>query len=126
MTPQFYVYLGIALLLITGARLVQRQRTKPVDWELVVAFIRRDFPPAQRDVAQEIAAALAERVGFEIRELRPEHTLSQIADWAPDSVSVSAADLARLLVAEYGIECDANSAFRALVERVVEKQTKGT
>ncbi|HEV8341969.1 MAG TPA: hypothetical protein VGR30_06330 [Candidatus Binatia bacterium] len=124
MTPQFYVYLGIALLLITGARILQRQRTKPVDWELVVAFIRRDFPPSHRDVAQEIAAMLAERVGFEIKQLRPEHTLNQIAEWAQDSLSVSAADLAELFVVEYGIECDANTAFRTLVEKVVEKQKK--
>jgi hypothetical protein len=124
MTPQFYVYLGIALLLITGAGIFQRQRTEPIDWELVVAFIRRDFPPSQRDVAQEIAATLAERVGFEIKQLRPEHTLNQIAEWADDSLSVSAAGLAELFVVEYGIECDANTAFRTLVEKVVEKQKK--
>jgi hypothetical protein len=55
--------------------LLLRSSSKPVDWELYVAFIRREFPPAQRDIAQEVALRLAEIVGLEIKELHPDCTL---------------------------------------------------
>jgi hypothetical protein len=60
-----------------------------VDWELVVAFIRRDFPPDQRDAAREMAAVLAELVGIEIKQLRPEHTLKQIAEWETSDLAIA-------------------------------------
>jgi hypothetical protein len=43
---------------------------------------RLDFPPEHRDVAQQIAAGLAEIVGMKIKQLKPQHNLSQIAEWA--------------------------------------------
>jgi hypothetical protein len=43
-----------------------------------VAFIRREFPPAQRDIAQEVAVRLVPIVGLEIKKLRPECTLKEI------------------------------------------------
>ena len=109
---------------MTFGRVIWRPLPKGIDWALEVAFIRLDFPPEQRGVAQQLAAGLAEIVGMKIKQLRPEHTLNQIAEWADDSLSISAADLAKLFVVEYGIECDANTAFRTLVEKVVEKQKK--
>ena len=125
MTPQFYIFLAFLLLALTAALMWRRMRAKPVDWELVVAFIRRDFPPHERDVAQEIAAWLAELVGFGIKQLRPEHTLKQITEWTCDFLSVPVEDLATVFRVEYGIACDANTTFRALVERKSLKPRKG-
>ena len=122
MTPQFYVFVGFLILALTGALIWRRTGTKPVDWELVVAFIRRDFPPDQRDVAQEIAAVLAELVGIEIKQLRPEHTVQQIAEWAHYLFSMRVEDLAMVFRAEYGVACDGNTTFRTLVEKIVETQ----
>src|SRR5439155_22632779 len=96
MTAQFYVFVGFLILALTAA-LWRRTATKAVDWELFVAFIRRDFPPDHRDAAQEIAAGLAELVGIEIKQLRPEHTLKQIAGWAHDLFSVRVEDFADLI-----------------------------
>ncbi len=73
MISQFYIYFGALILLMTLGRVVWRRGGKPVDWSLVVAFIRLDFPPHQRDLAQKIAAGLAEIVGLKIKQLRPEH-----------------------------------------------------
>jgi len=124
MTPQFYIFLGFLLLALTAALMWRRTRTKLVDWELVVAFIRRDFPTHERDVAQETAAWLAELVGFGIKQLRPEHTLKQIAEWTRDFLSVPVEDLATVFRVEYGIACDGNTTFRALVEKIVETQKR--
>ena len=126
MTPQFYIFVGFLILALTAALVWQRTCTKPVDWQLVVAFIRRDFPPDQRDAAQEIAAGLAELVGLEIKQLRPEHTLKQIAEWSHYFFSVSVEDLATLFRVEYRVACDGNTRFRTIVEKVVENQKKGT
>ena len=59
MTP-IYIVLCVALLLVTFGRVVFRAAPKGIDWALEVAFIRLDFPPAQRLVAQQLAAGLAE------------------------------------------------------------------
>jgi hypothetical protein len=126
MAPQFYVFAGFFILALTAALIWRRTATKAVDWELVVAFIRRDFPPDQRDAAQEIAAVLAELVGFEIKQLRPEHTLKQIAGWTHYLFSVRVEDFADLISVEYGVACDGNTTFRTIVERVVENQRKST
>ena len=121
MSPQFYGYLGILLLVLTGIRIVWRKSTKPDDdKELVVAFIRLDFPAQQRDMAQKIAAGLAEIVGLKIKQLRPEHTLEQIAEWADDRIY--AKDLIKLFLVSFGVRCDASTTFRDLVEKVVEKR----
>jgi hypothetical protein len=122
MKPQFYVYLGAFVLLMTVGRVVWRQRVKKIDWELIVAFVRLDFPPHQRDIAQKLAAGLAEIVGLKIKQLRPEHTLEQIVAWAENRVS--ARDLGKVLYAAYGVSCAPETTFRGLVEHVVEKQTE--
>jgi hypothetical protein len=122
MNPQFYGYLGVLLLLLSGVRMVWRKGPKPDDWELLVAFIRLDFPPHQRDTAQKIATGLAEIVGLKIKELRPEHTIQQIADWADDRIH--AKDLINLFVVAFGVRCDASATFRDLVEKVSERGIK--
>jgi hypothetical protein len=122
MSPQVYGYLGLLLLLLTGVRIVWRKGPKTNDWELLVAFIRLDFPPQQRDTAQKIATGLAEIVGLKIKQLRPEHTLKQIADWADEQIHPR--DLITLFVVAFGVRCDANTTFRDLVEKITEKGKK--
>lgn len=120
MIPQLYLLLGALVLLTTVVRIVRRQRARQTDWELIVAFVRLDFPPEQRDAAQKIAAGLAEIVGLKIKELRPEHTLEEIAAWAGNSIH--ARDLVKILYVAYKVKCDADTTFRTLVEKVAEKQ----
>ncbi len=122
MITQFYIYFGAVILLMTLGRVVWRRGSKPVDWSLVVAFIRLDFPPHQRDLAQKIAAGLAEIVGLKIKQLRPEHTIKQIADWAGDPVS--AVDLMKIFHAAFNIQCDESTTFCTLVEMIAAKQIK--
>jgi hypothetical protein len=116
MFSHLYIYLGAVILLMTLGRVVWRRPGKPVDWPLIVAFIRLDFPPHQREVAQKIAAGLAEIVGLTIRELRPEHTIKQIAGWAKDPVPTG--DLIKVFNVAFNIRCDENTTFRDLVEMV--------
>jgi hypothetical protein len=120
MAPQFYTFLSLLILLYSGVRIVWRKSPKADDRELLVAFIRLDFPPEQREVAQKIAVGLAEIVGPKIKGLRPEHTLAQIGSWVEDRIYVS--DIIKILNLAYGITCDADTTFRALVERVVEQK----
>jgi hypothetical protein len=119
MNPQIYVTIGVFILLMTVGRVVWRRGVKKIDWDLVVAFVRLDFPPNQRDVAQKIASGLAQIVGLKIKQLRPEHTLEQILGWADDHIS--ATDLGKVLFAAYGVRCDANTTFRSLVEKITER-----
>jgi hypothetical protein len=121
MVPQFYIYVGVLILLTALGRVVWH-RSKPVDWTLIVAFIRLDFPANQRDLAQRIAAGLAEIVGLKIKQLRPEHTLREISDWANDRIS--ATDLAKIFRAAFNIACNDSMTFRTLVETIAEKQSK--
>jgi hypothetical protein len=93
-----------------------------LDWALIVAFIRLEFPPHQRDLAQKIAAGLAEVVRFKIKQLRPEHTLDEIAHWADDPIS--AMDLIKIFHAAFKVTCDDKTTFRAVVEMIAEKQTE--
>jgi hypothetical protein len=120
MGPQLYLLLGALVLLTTVARIVRRQRVRQTDWELIVAFVRLEFPPEQRDVAQKIAAGLAEVVGLKIKELRPEHTLRDIAAWAENRLY--AADLAKIIYVGFRVKCDPDMTFRQVVEKVTEKQ----
>ena len=120
--PSAYVYLAVVFALMTIGRIVFQPGPKGVDWNLVVAFIRLDFPPEQRDIAQRIAAGLAEIVGMKIKDLRPDITLGQIAEWAGNSITP--ADLIKLFAVAFGVVCDQNSSFKELVERVVEKKSK--
>ena len=114
MVSEFYIYLAVAILLMTIGRLVWRGNSQTIDWELIVAFVRLDFPAGQRDLAQKIAAGLAEVVGLNIKKLRPEHTLGEIANWAEDRILVE--DLIKVLHIAYGVSCNNKTTFRSLVE----------
>jgi hypothetical protein len=117
-----YILLCAILLLVTLGRVVVRPAPKGVDWALEVAFIRLDFPPAQRVIAQQLAAGLAEIVGMKIKQLKPEHNLTQIAEWADDGIY--AKDLITLFVVAFNVKCDANTTFRDLVEKVASKNIR--
>ena len=121
MHEQIYFFLAAVIVLMTVGRIivVWRRGAKAVDWELVVAFIRLDFPAEQRDIAQKIAAGLAQIVGAKIKQLKPEDRLGQIVGWAEKPVQVN--DLIKVLYAAYGIRCDADATFRAVVEKIDER-----
>ncbi len=120
MSPEFYVYLAVAIALMMLGRVVWRRSPTKVDWELAVAFIRLEFPPEQREIAQKVAAGMAEIVGQKIKRLRPEHTLDQIANWAEEKIDVR--DLVKILTIAYGVGCDPQVSFRSLVQQIAEKQ----
>jgi hypothetical protein len=120
MIPRFYAYLGAVILLMTVGRIVWRRIPTKVDWELIVAFVRLDFPPEQRDIAQKIAAGLAEIVGLKIKQLRPENTLNQIVNWAEEPIY--AWDLIKVFKLAYGVSCEPETTFRSLVEKIADKQ----
>jgi len=120
MASPIYLLLGAILILATVGRVVFRKESAGTDWGLEAAFIRLDFPPEQRAVAQQIAAGLAEVVGMKIKRLTPDHNLAQIADWADDRIY--AKDLITLFVVAFDVRCDANTSFRALVKKVVAKK----
>jgi hypothetical protein len=120
MIPRWYAYLGVVILLMTVGRIVWRRTPTKVDWELIVAFVRLEFPPDQRDIAQKIAAGLAEIVGLKIKRLRPENTVNQIADWAEERIY--AWDLIKIFKVAYGVECGPDTTFRSLVEKITEKR----
>ena len=69
MAAPAYVLLALVLLLLTFGRVIFRSAPRGIDWALEVAFIRLDFPPEQRVVAQQLAAGLAEIVGMKIKQL---------------------------------------------------------
>src|ERR1043165_1928672 len=115
MIQPVYLLLAAIFLIMTLGRVVFRPAPKGIDWALEVAFIRLDFPPAQRVVAQQLAAGLAEIVGMKIKQLKPEHNLSQIAEWADDGIY--AKDLITLFVVAFHVKCDATTTFRALDEK---------
>ena len=126
MHEQIYFFLAAVIVLMTVGRIivVWRRGSKAVDWDLVVAFIRLDFPAEQRDIAQKVAVGLAEILGEKIKRLRPEHTLEQILGWAEKPVQVS--DLIKVLHAAYGIRCDADATFRVVVEKIAERWSQKT
>jgi len=117
-----FLLLAAVLLAMTVRRIVVRPMPKGIDWALEVAFVRLDFSPPYRDIAQQIAAGLAEIVGIRIKQLKPEHNLSQIAEWAEKDIY--AKDLITLFVVAFDVKCDANTTFRNLVEKVASKKTK--
>jgi hypothetical protein len=119
--PVFLLLAAVFLLAMTVRRVVVRPMPKGIDWALEVAFVRLDFSPPYRDVAQQIAAGLAEIVGIRIKQLKPEHNLSQIAEWAENGIF--AKDLITLFVVAFNVKCDANTTFRDLVEKVARKKT---
>ena len=121
MTP-VYLLVVVILLVLTFRRIVFHPPPKGVDWALEVAFIRLDFPPEQRTVAQQLAAGLAEIVGMRIKQLRPEHNLTEIAGWADNQIY--ARDLITLFVVAFEVTCDEWTTFRSLVEKVTRKKTE--
>ena len=117
----FLIVLGLLVILTLG-RFAVRTAPKGPDWALEVAFIRLDFPPEQRGVAQQIAAGLAEVVGMRIKELTPEHNLAQIADWAENQIY--AKDLIHLFLVAFEVRCDESTTFRDLVESVFARRQR--
>jgi hypothetical protein len=117
-----YLFLAVVLLLLTFGRVVFRSTPRGIDWALEVAFIRLDFPPEQRVVAQQLAAGLAQIVGMKIKQLKPEHNLTEIAVWAQDGIY--AKDLITLFVVAFNVTCDEVTTFRSLVEKVARKKAE--
>jgi hypothetical protein len=122
MIQPVYLLLAAIFLLMTLGRVVVRSAPKGIDWALEVAFIRLEFPPAQRVVAQQLAAGLAEIVGMKIKQLTPENNLSQIAEWADNEIY--AKDLITLFVVAFSVKCDADTTFRDLVQKVAQKKAE--
>jgi hypothetical protein len=121
MNEPIYFLLAAILLLMTVGRFIFRSAPKGTDWELEVAFIRLEFPQRYRDVAQQIAAGLAEVVGMKIKQLKPEHNLNQIAEWAEDRIHAS--DLITLFVVAFNVRCDPDTTFGDLVAKVAERKS---
>jgi hypothetical protein len=121
MPTPLYLLIAVILLLATFGRVVFRAAPKGVDWALEVAFIRLEFPPEQRVVAQQLAAGLAEIVGMKIKQLKPEHNLTEIAGWAEDGIY--AKDLITLFLVAFNVRCDEFTTFRDLVEKVTRKKS---
>jgi hypothetical protein len=117
-----YLFLAVILLLMTCGGVIFRSRPKGVDWALEVAFIRLEFPPDQRAVAQQLAAGLAEIVGMRIKQLKPEHNLGQIAAWAENEIY--AKDLITLFLVAFNVKCDHETTFRDLVGKVARKKAE--
>jgi hypothetical protein len=115
-----FLFLGLILLLITLRPVFVRSGPKGRDWALEVAFIRLEFPPAQRDVAQQIAAGLAEIVGMKIKQLKPEHDLIEIASWAENRIY--ARDLITLFMVAFNVRCEPRTTFADVVQRVTERK----
>jgi hypothetical protein len=122
MISQFHGYLGAVILLMTLGRILWRRTPTKVDWELIVAFVRLEFPPDQRDIAQKIAAGLAEIVGLKIKQLKPENTVGEIASWAEERIYTR--DLIKVFKVAYGVSCEPDTTFRSLVEKIGEKQQR--
>jgi hypothetical protein len=121
--PAHYAILALALLLLVSlGRVVWRRGERAADWTLVVAFVRLDFPPQQRDMAQKIAAGLAEIVGVKIKQLRPEHSLKEIAGWADQEIRTE--DLIKVLTVAFGVACAESTTFRELVEAAAKRQLR--
>lgn len=120
MNAPLFVFVGLILLLLTLAPVIYRARPKGTDWALEVAFIRLQFPQEQRDVAQQIAAGLAEIVGMKIKQLTPQHDLTQIAGWAEDRIH--ARDLITLFMVAFDVKCSAQTTFADVVENVTRRK----
>jgi len=120
MNASIYFVLAVILLLMTFGRVIVRPGPKGIDWALEVAFIRLDFPPEYRDVAHQIAAGLAEIVGMKIKQLKPEHNLTQIAEWADNGIY--ARDLITLFLVAFDVKCDPNTTFSDLVQKVAARK----
>jgi hypothetical protein len=122
MNAPVFIVLAVILLLLPFGRVILRPLPKGIDWALEVAFVRLDYPPPYRDVAQQLAAGLAEIVGMKIKQLRPEHNLVQIAEWSEDHIY--AKDLITLFVVAFNVKCDVDTTFRELVEKVARRKAE--
>jgi hypothetical protein len=122
MNAPVFILLAVILLLLPFGRVIFRPLPKGIDWALEVAFVRLDYPPPYRDVAQQLAAGLAEIVGMKIKQLRPDHNLNQIAEWSEDHIY--AKDLITLFVVAFDVKCDVDTTFRELVEKVARKKAE--
>ena len=123
MNAPVVILLAVILMLMTVGRLIFRPMPqKGIDWALEVAFVRLDYPPPYRDVAQQLAAGLAEIVGMKIKQLRPDHNLKEIAGWSEDQIYAN--DLITLFVVSFNVKCDVDTTFRELVEKVAAKRTE--
>ncbi len=120
MTTLVYLLLAAILVLTAVGGLIFRPGPKGIDWALEVAFVRLDFPQPYRDVAQQLAAGLAEIVGMKIKQLKPEHNLSEIAAWSQDHIY--AKDLITLFLIAFDVRCEPDTTFAALVEQVAKKK----
>ena len=121
MNAPIVLLLALILLLMTFGRVIFRSGPKGIDWALEVAFIRLEFPPEHRDVAQQIAAGLAEIVGMKIKQLKPEHNLSQIAAWSENGIY--ARDLISLFLVAFDVKCNPNTTFADVVQKVAERKS---
>ena len=121
MNAPIFLLLALILLLMTFGRVIFRSGPKGIDWALEVAFIRLEFPPEHRDLAQQIAAGLAEIVGTKIKQLKPEHNLSQIAEWAENGIY--ARDLISLFLVAFDVKCNPNTTFADVVQKVAERKS---
>jgi len=117
-----YLLVVVIIVIMTFGRVVFRAAPRGIDWALEVAFIRLEFPPEQRVVAQQLAAGLAEIVGMKIKQLKPDHSLTEIAAWAEDGIY--AKDLITLFVVAFNVKCDESTTFRNLVEKVARKKAE--
>jgi hypothetical protein len=122
MMSPLYLLIVALLLFMTFGRVIFRAAPKGIDWALEVAFIRLEFPPEERLVAQQLAAGLAEIVGMKIKQLKPEHNLIQIAEWADNEIY--AKDLITLFLVAFKVKCDPDTTFRDLVKQVARKQSE--
>ena len=115
-----YLLVVVIIVIMTFGRVVFRAAPRGIDWALEVAFIRLEFPPEQRVVAQQLAAGLAEIVGMKIKQLKPQHNLSQIAEWAENGIY--AKDLITLFLVAFEVRCDPNTTFSDLVQKVAARK----
>ena len=120
MNAPIFLFLAVILLLMTFGRVIFRAGPKGTDWPLEVAFIRLEFPAEQRDVAQQLAAGLAEIVGMKIKQLKPEHNLTQIAEWAEDRIH--ARDLITLFLVAFDVKCGPTTTFADVVQKVTQQK----
>jgi len=121
MNAPIFVLIGLILLLLTLGPVFFRAEAKGTDWALEVAFIRLQFPPEQRDVAQQIAAGLAEIVGMKIKQLNPDHNLTQIAEWAENQIH--AKDLITLFMVAFDVRCNPSTTFADVVQKVTQRKS---
>ena len=106
------------------------------DVELFAARIRAHFPPAQREIAYELAYGIARIVGPRVKRLTPNTTIDEILSWMEHAepeglVSLDKVEWVMALEEGFGFEIPDHFAgrtdtttFRDLVEHRAKKQRK--